>query len=197
MSKILLLDKILASLVSWTKEHHKMTTQIEDNILQRDFSSKFEEKIISIGLSSLLVYIGMGILGALGVATGGFLVAIILFPIGWGISKLINKKVFGDERKIEDTNEDEQTLLTSLNKIDEDYKTMGLQTKFKKIPVHFTAYPTYKKQLQSLKRDLLAYDASSLALKYKYQHKYIVKKYIKLANQFDTIYAHKQGERYA
>jgi hypothetical protein len=116
---------------------------------------------------------------------------LVLFPIGWAISKLINKKVFGDERKIEDTSEDEQTLLNSLKKIDEEYKTMGLQTRFKKIQVHFTAYPTYKKQLQSLKRDLSTYDASQLALKYRYKHKLIATEYIKLANQFDTLYAHK------
>ena len=122
MSKFTMLDKILAALVSWTKEHHKITTKIEDNILQRDSSSKFEEKLISIGLSSLLVYIATGIAGLFGIVTSGFFIGLVLFPIGWAISKLINKKVFGDERKIEDTSEDEQTLLSSLKKIDEEYK---------------------------------------------------------------------------
>lgn len=175
-----------------------MTTKIEDNILQRDFNSKFEEKIISIGLSSFLVYIGSGIAtGVFGVKTGGFVAGTILFFIGLAISKIINKKIFGNERKIEDIKEDERDLLNFLKRVDDEYKTMGLQTRFKKISVHFIAYKDHKKKFQFIKEKLLDYDTSSFALKYRYKHKFITKQYIKLINQFDAIYAHKQGEKCA
>ncbi len=197
MSKIVLLDKILNSLRDWIKEHHKVASQIENNILQRDCSSKYEEKILSIGLSSFLIYTGSGIIGIFGIHTGGFIPGVILFFVGLGLSKIINRKIFGVERGIENIKESERNLLNFLKNVDEGYKTMGLQIRFKKMPVCFTAYPTHKKQLQILKEDLLSFDTSSLALKYRYQHKYIAKKYINLANRFDAIYTHKQGERYA
>lgn len=196
MSKITLLDKVLESLRTWINNHHKMVTNIEDNILQKDFSSKIEEKIISIGISSFLVYIGLGITGLFGIATGGFLIAIVMFPIGWLLSKFINKKVFGNERKIEDTTDEEQTLLKTLQSIDEGYKTMGLQVRFKKLVVNFTNYPEQKTQLKYIVESLSLYDASSLALKYRYKHELIAKKYEKLVNQFDTIYANKKENKY-
>lgn len=197
MSKILLLDKVFNSLKEWTVSHHKITVDIENNILQRDNAGKFEEKIVSIGLSSLLVYIATAIAGLFGIATGGILISIVLFPIGWAISKLINKKLFGDERKIEDTSEEEQTLLKKLQNIDQEYKSMGLQIRFKKIAVGFTEYSKHRSQLKEITEKLLVYDASILALKYRLKHKLITKKYIKVLNQFDTVYAHKKGEKYA
>ena len=197
MSKILLLDKILNSLKEWIKNHHKIVTDIEDIILQRDSTDAIEEKLISIGLSSLLVYIGLGIAGLFGIATGGILIAIVLFPIGWIISKLINKKIFGTQRKIEDTTDEEQTLLIALQNIDEQYRTMGLQIRFKKLIVNFTEYKKQKDDLQTIANNLETYDASPLALKYRLKHKLITTKYKKQANKFDTIYAHKKGKRYA
>lgn len=197
MSKITLLDKVLKSLRDWITSHHKITTDIEDIILQRDSADKFEEKVISIGLSSFLVYIGTAVAGLFGIATGGFFVALVLFPIGWMISKLINKKLFGSERKIENISEEEQSLLKKLQDIDQEYKTMGLQIRFKKILVNFTEYKKHKIQLSEIVDELLVYDASILALKYRLKHKLIVKKYEKVANQFDTVYANKKGKRYA
>jgi len=197
MSKILLLDKLFGSLREWIETHHKISEDIENNILQKDNSDIFEEKIISIGLSSLLVYIGTAIAGLLGIATGGFLVGVVLFPIGWMISKLINKKLFGTERKIEDISDNEQSLLKKLQEIDQEYKTLGLQIRFKKILVGFTEYTQYRRQLKDIANDLILYDASKLAIKYRVKHKLIAKKYTKVANQFDAVYAHKKGRKYA
>ena len=195
MSKILLLDKLFSSLREWIETHHKISEDIENNILQKDNSNIFEEKIVSIGLSSLLVYIGTAIAGLFGIATGGFLVALVLFPIGWIISRLINKKLFGSERKIEDISDDEQSLLKKLQNIDQEYKTMGLQIRFKKILVGFTEYGKYKRKLKYIANELMLYDASKLAIKYRVKHKLITKKYTKIANQFDAVYA--KGKKYA
>lgn len=197
MSKILLLDRLFSSLKEWIATHHKITEDIENNILQKDNADVFEEKIVSIGLSSLLVYIGTTIAGLFGIATGGFLVALVLFPVGWIISKLINKKLFGSERKIEDISDDEQSLLKKLQNIDQEYKTIGLQIRFKKILVGFTDYTKYKRQLKYIANELILYDASQLAIKYRVKHKLITKKYIKVANQFDAIYTHSKGKKYA
>ena len=107
MSKILILGKLLAQYKIWTLKLRNASQNIENNILQKDSSSKIEEKIISIGISSILVYIGTAIVGLFGVATGGVGI-IVLFIIGWLLSNLINKKIFGSERKIENINDDEK-----------------------------------------------------------------------------------------
>ena len=197
MSKILLLDKVFNALREWTVSHHKITVDIENNILQRDNADKFEEKIVSIGLSSFLVYIATAIAGLFGIATGGILIAIVLFPIGWAISKLINKKIFGSERKIENTTNEEQSLLKIIKNIDEEYKIMGLQIRFKKIIVNFTDYKIHRESLKNIAQSLSTYDSSTLAIKYRLKHKLIATKYNKLTDQFDTAYANKKGKRYA
>jgi len=117
MSKISLLDKLLSQYKLWTIKLRNASQNIENNILQNDSSSKLEEKVISIGISSILVYIGTAVVGLFGVATGGAGV-IILFVIGWLLSKLINKKVFGSERKIENIRDDEKSLLSKLNELE-------------------------------------------------------------------------------
>lgn len=197
MSKILLLDKLFDSLRKWIKTHNKISEDIENNILQKDNSSIFEEKIVSVGLSSFLVYIGTTIVGLFGIATSGFLVGVVLFIVGWMISKFINKKLFGSERKIEDISDDEQSLLKKLQEINQEYRTIGLQIRFKKLLVGFTEYAKYKTELKDIANELILYDTSKLAIKYRVQHKLITKKYTKIANQFDAVYAHKKGKRYA
>jgi hypothetical protein len=186
-------DKILTNLRNWIEEHHKITTKIENNILQKDNSAKFEEKVMSIGISSFLVYIGTSLLGLFGVATGGIVVGVVLFAIGWFLSRFVNKKIFGVQRDIEDITTQEQQLLGILNDIDERYKIMSLQIRFKKIIANFTDYVLFKNNQKNLVRQLSNYDTSNLAYKYRFNHSLIAKKYEKLTIQFDKLYANKKG----
>jgi len=163
---------------------------IENNILQKDSSSKLEEKIISIGISSLLVYIGSAIVGLFGVATGGVGI-IILFAIGWLLSKLINKKIFGSERKIENIREDEKLLLGKLKELEQTHKNIRDNINNNNIVVNFTNYANLKKEFNEIVNLLKTYDATHLAYKYRYKYLEVSSKYREQVSIFDEIYAHK------
>jgi len=192
MSKINLLDKLLSQYKLWTIKLRNASQNIENNILQKDSSSKLEEKIISIGISSILVYIGTAVVGLFGIATGGVGI-IILFAIGWLLSKLINKKVFGSERDIENIRDDEKSLLNRLKELEETHKKIRDNINDKSILVNFTNYPNLKREFNELLNLLVAYDASSLALKYRYKHSYVTNKYKTEVSKFNEIYAHRLG----
>ena len=70
MSKIVLLDTLLKDYRVWTLSLKNITQDIEDNILQKDSSKVIQEKMISIGISSVLVYIVTGVFGLFGLNFG-------------------------------------------------------------------------------------------------------------------------------
>lgn len=193
MSKITLLDQLLSQYKIWTLKLANASNDIEDNILQKDSSSKIEEKVISIGISSILVYVGGAIVGLFGITTGGVGV-IVLFAIGWLLSRLINKKIFGSERKVEDIRDDEKVLLQKLHKIESIHKNIRNEMNNKSILVNFTNYPSLKREFNELVNLLINYNASSLALKYRYKHLYVTNKYKTQISKFNEIYAHKKGK---
>ena len=192
MSKILILDKLLSQYKLWTIKLRNASQNIENNILQKDSSGKLEEKIISIGVSSIIVYIGSAIVGLFGIATGG-VVVIILFIIGWILSKFINKIVFGSERKIENIRDDEKFLLNKLTEIETTHKNIRAEINNENMFVNFTNYPNLKREFNELVNLLVTYDSSHLALKYRHKHSYVSNKYKLEVNRFNEIYAHKTG----
>ena len=191
MSKITLLDTLLSQYKLWTLKLANASKGIENNILQKDPSNKVEEKVVSIGISSILVYIGSTIVGLFGIATGGIGI-VILFIIGWLLSKLINKKIFGSERKIEDIRDDEQVLLDKLKNLEITHKSIRDTMNQRNILVNFTNYPKLRREFNELINLLVNYDASCLALKYRYKHSYVTNKYKVEVSRFDEIYAHKR-----
>lgn len=192
MSRILILDKLLSKYKLWTLKLRNASQNIENNILQKDSSSQLEEKIASIGISSIIVYIGSAIVGLFGVATGGAGV-VILFIIGWLLSKFINKKIFGSERKIENIKDDEKFLLERLKKIETVHQEIRDKINDKSMLVNFINYPSLKREFNELVHLLTSYDTSHLALKYRYKHSYVVNKYKLQVDKFDEIYANKKG----
>jgi hypothetical protein len=191
MYQISLLNQLLKEYKLWTLKLQSASKNIENNILQKDTSSKFEEKIMSIGIASIFIWIVTGIAGLFGVASGGFLVGVILFAIGWLLSKLITKVVFGTPRKIQDLSDDEKELLESIKKV---LKThIDIRDKINKntIVVNFTNYVNLKKEFDNLIYELENFNAIHLALKYRYKHKFIVSRYKIEVDKFNKIYAHK------
>lgn len=190
MSKIQLLDELLGQYKLWTLKLRNASQGIENNILQKDSSAKLEEKIMSVGISSLLVYIGTAIVGLFGVATGGIGV-VVLFVIGWLVSRYINKKVFGSERKIENIRDDEKVLLQRLKEIETKHKKIRDEMNSKPLIVNFTDYLKLRREFNEFVNLLLTYNSSALALKYRYKHSLVSDKYKLQVSKFDEIYAHK------
>ena len=190
MSKITLLDSLLKEYRKWTLKLKSASQSIEDNILQKDSSAVLEEKVVSIVISSVLVYIVVGIVGLFGISVGGVW-GVVVFAIGWLLSKAINKKVFGSERALESLKEDEKLLLEKLGRLNEKHEEIRKHPR--KTPVFFTDYPLLKREFGNMIDKLLTYDASNLPLKYRYRHAYLVKKYQNEVNTFHKIYANKKG----
>lgn len=190
MSKITLLDSLFKEYRKWTLKLKSASQSIEDNILQKDSSAVLEEKVVSIVISSVLVYIVVGIVGLFGVSVGGVW-GVIVFAIGWILSKVINKKVFGSQRAVESLKEDEKLLLEKLERLNEKHEE--IRKHLRETPVFFTDYPLLKREFGNMINRLLTYDASNLALKYRYRHAYLVKKYQNEVNTFHKIYANKKG----
>jgi hypothetical protein len=190
MSKIVLLDSLLSQYKVWTLKLTNASKGIENNILQKDPSNKLEEKIVSIGLSSILVYIGSAVVALFGIATGGIGI-VVLFIIGWLLSKLLNKKIFGSERKLENIRDDEQMLLDKLQVLEETHKTIRKKMNDKNGFVNFTNYAKLRREFNEAVNLLINYDTSSLALKYRYKHSYVTNKYKVEVSRFNEIYANK------
>ncbi len=189
MSKIALLDRLLKEYRIWTLKLKTAAQSIEENILQKDSSSMLEEKVVSIVISSVLVYIVVGVVGLFGVSIGGVW-GIVVFAIGWILSKVINKKVFGKERPVESLKEDEKLLLEKLKQLN--HRHEEIRNHIAQIPVFFTNYPSLKREFGEMINRLLTYNASNLALKYRYRHAYLVKRYQNEVKTFHKIYANKK-----
>lgn len=193
MAKIELLDRLFKEYRIWTLKLKTASQNIEENILQKDTSAKLEEKVISIVISSVLVYIVIGIIGLFGVGIAGVW-GVVVFAIGWLLSKGLNKKIFGSMRAVDSLKDDEKLLLEKLWLLHGAHEEIRNRLNDKTMLVFFTDYPSLRREFQETINRLLTYDASNLALKYRYKYPYLVKKYQQEVEVFSEIYAHKKGK---
>ncbi|MBD3842169.1 MAG: hypothetical protein IE909_09835 [Campylobacterales bacterium] len=191
MYQIDLINRLLSQYKIWTMKLKSAGKSIENNILQKDDSDPLEQKIMSIGISMVFVWIVTSIIGLLGGSTGGFFVGLVLFGIGWLLSKLINKTVFGTPRKIENISDGEKALLNNIKQIESTHIAIRENIKNNTLIVNFTDYAKLKKEFEDMLYMLENFNTIHLALKYKLKHKYVVTKYKVEVDKFHKIYAHK------
>jgi len=185
-----LLDKLLKDYKLWTLKLKVANTNIENTILQNDESDALEEKIVSVGISFIFMWIVGGIIG-LFISGGNIAVSIVLFIIGWILSRFLNHKIFGKPRKYEDLKEDEKNILDSLKNIQKTHIQIrdGIKNKTRK--VYFKDYPKLKVKFKNMIRDLNNLDKSHLALKYRTKYGFVVQSYKNEIKNFNTIFANK------
>lgn len=191
MSQILLLDKLLGEYKLWTLKLISTSKDIEQNILQKGSGKVIEEKVASIIIASVLVYLVTGVLSLFGLYSGEFILGVVFFGIGLLLSKYLNKKIFGVERKIEDLKDDEKILLENLENINKTHKEIRAKVNDASIIVNFSGYSILYNQFKSMLNELQNYNTSHLAYKYRLSHKIVVGKYNAQIKKFDAIYAHK------
>jgi len=191
MYQIDLINRLLSQYKIWTMKLKSAGKSIENNILQKDDSDPVEQKIMSIGISMLFVWIVTSIIGHLGGSTGGFFVGLVLFGIGWLLSKLINKTVFGTPREIEDISDGEKALLNNIKQIESTHIDIRDNINQNNVLINFTDYTSLKKEFEDMLYMLENFNTIHLALKYKLKHKYVVTKYKVEVDKFHKIYAHK------
>ncbi len=192
MSQILLLGKLITRYKVWSMKLQTSHQNIKSNILQDDTSSLVEEKIISIAISSFIVYLGLGLLGLFGVGFGGFVAGALLFAIGWILSKFLNKKIFGTKREIEHLKSEERELFEKLDSVLQRHQSIREKINAAQILVNFTDYVSLKKEFEYLLKTLKAYDVKNLAYKYRLKYPLLVAKQKKIGEDFYEIYAHKK-----
>lgn len=191
MSQILLLDKLLGQYKLWTLKLISTSKDIEQNILQKGSGKNIEEKITSIIIASVLVYLITGVLSFFGLYSGEFILGAIFFISGLLFSKFLNKKIFGVERKKEDLKDDEKMLLENLENINNTHKNIREKINDKTILVNFSEYLLLYNQFRHVFKELENYNTNHLAYKYRLTHKIIVSKYNMQIKRFNAIYAHK------
>lgn len=191
MSQIVLLDKLLTQYKVWTLKLISSSKDIENNILQKGSGKNIEEKIVSIVVASVFVYIVTGILSLFSVYSGGFILGVLFFAIGIFLSKYFNKKIFGTERKKENLKDDEKELLSNLEKINSVHTEIRTKINNNKILVNFSEYPSLYNQFKNVLEELQTYNTNHLAYKYRLSHKLVVSKYNTQIKKFNAIYAHK------
>lgn len=191
MYQIDLINKLLSQYKLWTIKLKSASKAIENNILQKDDSDPMEQKIMSIGISMLFVWIVTSIIGLFGGSTGGFFIGLVLFGIGWLLSKLINKTIFGTPRKIEDISDGEKQLLNNIKQIESKHISIRDRINKNSIVVNFTNYVELKNEFENMLATLENFNTIHLAVKYKLKYKYVVTKYKVEVDKFHKIYAHK------
>lgn len=194
MSHLYIYDKQLNDYNKWIKEFTSLLENIEENILQKDNNDKIQEKLMSIGISSVFVSIGSAFTSLFGLVTVGLTGGLALFFIGWVLSKGVNKKVFGEERTFDNLNQQEQEFLMKRTSVKDYFRPIEKKIRIKKLQkeVAFTYYRDIEEILNSFQKNINRYDSSHLALKYRDRHSNVVKKYIILLKKFDKIYKNKQ-----
>ena len=191
MYQISLINKLLIKYKIWTIKLNTASKSIENNILQNDTNNALEEKLASIAISSIIMYLGTGFIGLFGISSSGFGAAIVLFGIGWLLSKAINKRVFGTPRKEEDLKDDELLLLSVMKQIILAHENIRDSINNNSIIVIFKDYSKLKQDFEDVVFKLNYFNTSHLALKYRYKHKILASKYKMQVSQFHSIYAHK------
>lgn len=191
MSQITLLDKLLTQYKIWTLKLISSSKDIENNILQKGSGKNIEEKIVSIVVASVFVYIVTGVLSLFGAYSGGFILGVIFFAVGIFLSKYLNKKIFGTERKKEDLKDDEKELLSNLEKINTTHTEIRTKINNNLMVVNFSEYPSLYKQFKNVLVELQSYNTKHLAYKYRLSHKLVVSKYNIQIKTFHAIYANK------
>jgi hypothetical protein len=190
MSKINLLSKLLTQYKLWNLTLQNATNAIENNILQNDVSDKVVEKIVSIGISTIFVYLLSGLIGLFGIATGGA-GWLAFFVLGFVLSKLANKKIFGNPRTFESISEEEKILLNTLYNLNAIHKNIAHHINSNHIKCHFTNYAGLKRGFDDAVRKLDLYDTKPLALKYRAKYPFVLGKYKAEVSKFHSIYANK------
>jgi len=184
-----LINQLLKEYKLWTLKLNSSTKRIENTILQKDTTNALEEKVMSIGISYIFMWIVSSIIGLF--IPSAFIISAVLFIIGWLLSRIINKKVFGTPRKKEDLSQHELDLFSDLEKIFNTHKSIRDDINKNKVLVQFKDYTKLNRQFKDITYSLNTFNTSKLAYKYKTKFLFVVSAYKKEIKKFDAIYAHK------
>ena len=145
MAKIELLNTLTTQLKDWADSMEYSSHRLEETLLQNDNADKVEEKLVSIGISAFLVCIASLVIGLFVSIAAGVVTGIISFVAGLVLSRIVNKKLFGNVRTVEQLTTEEVGLIEaskalnqSFSKLHKQLKVMALGSVKIKSPILFT-----------------------------------------------------------
>ena len=192
MPKITKLENLYREYKLWTVHLKKTTQNIEDTILQKSSPNKIEERLVSIAISLVFMFIVTNILGFfLGAAMDSVFISIFFFFIGLALSKLINKKLYGQERSYEELSEEESMLIVALTSTLNKQIQLRDRLNDKELTLFFCDYTKYNKEFDTTLQILKEYNAATLAFKFRTKLKILKLAYKKQLETFHKIYANK------
>mgnify|MGYP006122721709 CR=1 FL=1 len=198
MAKIELLGVLTSQVKDWIDGLEYRTHQLEEIFLQNDSADKVEEKIVSVGISSAFVFIATSLLGFIGLSIAtGLIGGIIFFVIGLLFSKVVNRKLFGSIRSVEQLNSEEIALLEASKEAYEDFsklhkklKVMAVAPSKVKSLFLFTGYPVSRNRIVRVQMLIDNHLPGNLSFKYRTRYNSFAKKYNSILREFDGIYSH-------
>jgi hypothetical protein len=196
MAKIELLNTLTTQLKDWADSMEYSSHRLEETLLQNDNADKVEEKLVSIGISAFLVCIASLVIGLFVSIAAGVVTGIISFVAGLVLSRIVNKKLFGNVRTVEQLTTEEVGLIEaskalnqSFSKLHKQLKVMALGSVKIKSPILFTRYPVYRDRILRVQLLISNHSAENLSFKYRKRYNSLAKKYASILREFDRIYA--------
>lgn len=161
----------------------KYCNKVEDTILQNDVSTQVEEKLASIGIATVFMWL----IGFFLTFTGA---GIILFITGLILSRVINSKIYGKPRNAERINDVEKDLLDLMHSYSKQLKRLKLKVSIasKRKQSLFVDYPKRKTELTKLTQKVSGLNVQHLSIKYRTIYSKFNKSHSKLAKHLNNAY---------
>ncbi|MBE0508195.1 MAG: hypothetical protein IBX50_16010 [Marinospirillum sp.] len=173
------------------RQQKKLVSLLESlnqNLLQSDTSDQVEEKLVSLG-GSFIVMMGIStVMGLFGIATGG-LGWVVLFLMGFVVSKSLGRYWFGKPREKASLTPVEHQLLHQSDQLLKTCKQRLMRTKVKKEPFACSYYPNRMEELEAFGRELQGFSANHLAYKYRFRQNSLKKDWLVACQQLKKILA--------
>lgn len=167
----------------------RLLASLDQNLLQNDTSDQVEEKLMSLG-GSFIVMMGVSsLIGLFGIATDG-LGLVVLFLMGFVVTKLLGRYWFGKPREKGSLTAAEQQLLYQRDQLLKTCKQRLMRTKVKKEPFACSHYLTRIQELEAFGHDLQNFSADHLAYKYRFRQNSLKKDWMIACQQLKKILAH-------
>jgi hypothetical protein len=139
--------------------------EIEDILLQKGANIGVEEKVVSIGFALIVTLSISALLGVFGVE--GLIVSLVLFAVGFVISRIFAKKVYGKPRDEKHLNDLEKQLLHQVTQTMQQIKNLQEQIKNQSELIVFADYQQKIQPMMQLNGQLFSHDTGNLSWRYR------------------------------
>lgn len=182
-------DQLQSDAVRLQRKLVGLLESLDQNLLQNDTSDQLTEKLVSIG-GSFVLMLGVGALISLfGIVAGG-VGLVVLFLVGFAISRGLSRFWFGKPRERSELKPREVRLLEARDELLKICNQRLLRAKVKKEPFACSYYPKKMDELEVFGHQLQAFSVRHLAYKYRFRQNALKKDWLVACHQMKKILAY-------